>query len=134
GCSSNREGRAGSLDSLSFGHRRGSMGWLDWFFGSRESLLQSAEPERAFAPDPHADVWQLVTGATNEAAYTQIREHGVTLLRVRTGESVSLSTFASGVLLFATIWEPYSAKTIGATKNSIDAGKTKLFGIVFFEN
>jgi hypothetical protein len=110
------------------------MGLFDWFFGGREKLLDSKEPERAFAPDPSADVWQLATGATNDKAFAQLQEQGVSLLRVNSGEAVSLSAFPSGVLLFATVWEPYSAKTIGAMKKAIDAGNGKPFGIVFFEN
>lgn len=110
------------------------MGWFSRFFRSREKLLSSNEPERAFAPDPSADVWQLSTGTSNEQAFDLIRKHGVALLRVSTGESASLSTFASGALLFATVWEPYSAKTIGAMKKTIDAGQSKPFAIVFFEN
>jgi hypothetical protein len=45
-----------------------------------------------------------------------------------------LTAFSSGVLLFANIWEPYSAKTIGALKQRMDAGRVSTFGIVFVEN
>ena len=107
---------------------------FDRFFRSREKLLDSDEPERAFAPDPSADVWQLATGGNNEKAYARIREQGLNLLRVSSGEAVTLSAFPFGVLLFATVWEPYSAKTIGAMKKAIDAGNVKPFAIVFFEN
>ena len=110
------------------------MGLFDWFFRGREKLLDSDEPERAFAPDPSADVWQLATGGTNEKAFARIHEQGVHLLRVSSGEAVSLSAFPTGVLLFATVWEPYSATTIGAMKKAIDAGHNKPCGIVFFEN
>ena len=109
------------------------MGMFDWL-RSREKLLDSTEPERAFAPDPESDVWQLETRATNEEACALIRERGVNLLRVSSGEAVTSSAFASGVLLFATVWEPYSAKTIGAMKKAIDAGNVQPFAIVFFEN
>jgi hypothetical protein len=110
------------------------MGLLDWFFRDREKLLDSDEPERAFAPDPQSDVWQLATGAANEGAFARIREQGVNLLRVSSGEAAKLAAFPAGVLLFATVWEPYSAKTIGAMKTAIDAGTVQPFAIVFFEN
>jgi hypothetical protein len=109
------------------------MAWFDWLRG-RKKLLDSDEPERAFAPDPQSDVWQLATGATNDEAFARIRERGVDLLHVSSGEAVTLSAFPSGVLLFATVFEPYSAKTIGAMKKAIDAGSVRSFAIVFFEN
>src|SRR5262245_6047590 len=104
------------------------------FFLCLQPLLHSDEPERAFAPDPSADVWQLATRGTNEQAFAQIHERGVTLLRVSSEEAVTLSAFPSGVLIFATVWEPYSAKTIGAMKRTIDAGRVEPLAIVFFEN
>jgi hypothetical protein len=110
------------------------MGWFDWFFRGREKLLESEEPERAFAPDPESDVWQLATGGTNERAFTRIREQGVNLLCVSSRETAGLSAFPSGALLFATAWDPYSAKTIGAMKKAVDAETIQSFAIVFFEN
>jgi hypothetical protein len=110
------------------------MAWLDWLLRGRKKLLESPEPERAFAPDPQADYWPLASGSDNEAAYTQIRDQGICLVRVGSGQEVALTDFAPGALLFATMWEPYSAKTIGALKHAVDAGEWKKFGIVFFEN
>lgn len=110
------------------------MGWLDRMFQARKKLLETDEPERAFAPDPESDVWPLAVGATNENVFAQIRQQGVSLVRVPTGESVTLSEFAPGVLLFGTMWDTYSAKTIGGMKQSVDAGQVASFGVVFFEN
>jgi len=110
------------------------MGWLDRWFRGRERHLESAEPERAFAPEPEADVWPLDPSRSNDKAYDFIRKNGITLIRTTSGETAGLTAFSSGVLLFATIWEPYSAKTIGALKQSIDASRAGRFGIVLFEN
>src|SRR5262249_48559367 len=46
----------------------------------------------------------------------------------------ALSGFAGGVLLFGTVWEPYSAKTIGAMRARVEGGQADPFGVVFFEN
>jgi hypothetical protein len=110
------------------------MGWLDRWFRGRERHLESAEPERAFAPDPEANSWPLDSTRTNEEAYDFIRNGGVALVCAASGEVPDLRAFAGGVLLFATIWEPYSAKTIGVLKQRVDAGQVGKFGIVLFEN
>ena len=110
------------------------MGWFEGWFRGRERHLESAEPERAFAPNPEVDYWPLDPNKTNNEAYDSIRQHGVTLVRSNSGETATLSAFNGGVLLFATLWEPYSAKTIGALKQGIDGGRVDKFGVVLFEN
>lgn len=110
------------------------MGWFDRLFRSRERHLQSNEPERAFAPEPGANYWLLDSNKTNDEAYSFIRHCGVSLIRARSGETAELSDFRGGVLLFATTWEPYSAKTIGGLKQNIDRGQCSPLAIVFFEN
>jgi hypothetical protein len=110
------------------------MGWLDRFLRGRRQLLDTAEPERAFAPDPFADTWQLASGGDNEQAIALIRRNGLSLVAAASGEVRPLSAFAGGVLLFATAWEPYSAKTIGSMRGRVEAGEVKPFGVVLFEN
>src|SRR5262245_35916092 len=105
------------------------MGLFDWFFRGRQQLLHSDEPERAFAPDPSDDVFQLATRATNEQAFAQIDVRRVTVLRVSSEEAVTLSAFPPGVLIFATVSETYAAKTIGPVKRTIDAGRVEPLAI-----
>jgi hypothetical protein len=110
------------------------MGWLDRFLRGRRELLDTAEPERAFAPDPTDDTWALAPGANNDEALQLIRRDGLSLTAVASGEVRPLSAFAGGLLLFATAWEPYSAKTIGSLRGRVEAGEVKPFGVVLFEN
>jgi hypothetical protein len=110
------------------------MGWLDRFLKGRRELLDTAEPERAFAPDPAADTWQLAAGGTNDEVFAAIGRDGLSLVAVATGEVRPLSAFAGGVLLFGTVWEPYTAKTIGAMRAEVEAGRVGPFGVVLFES
>jgi hypothetical protein len=110
------------------------MGWLDRLLHGRKQLLNSPEPERAFAPDPSADYWPLEPNRTNDEAYKFIREHGIALIQTSTGSSADLSEFKGGLLLFATRWEPYSARSMGALKQGVDARRIDKFGIVFFQD
>src|SRR5438105_575045 len=109
------------------------MGWLDRFLRGPRELLDTAEPDRAFPPDPSADTWQLASGGNNDEAIALIRRDGLSLIAVASGEVRPLSAFAGGVLLFATAWEPYSAKTIGSMRGRVEAGEIKPFGVVLFE-
>jgi hypothetical protein len=110
------------------------MGWLDRFLRGRRELLETAEPERAFAPDPAADTWPLVADGNNEDALALIRRDGLHLVSVRSGEARALPSFAGGILLFATTWEPYSATTLGSLRPEVEAGRVNPFGVVLFEN
>jgi len=110
------------------------MGWLDWLLGNREQHLSSDESERAFAPDPTLDYWPLADRPkTNDDAYELLRRDGVTLVHVETGEESSLADFPGAILLFAAVWEPYSAKAIGNLARQFDEDDSANFGIVFFE-
>ena len=110
------------------------MGWLDRFLKGRRELLDTNEPERAFAPDPIADTWQLAGRGANDEALAAIRRDGLSLVAVASREGRPLSAFAGGVLLFATAWEPYSARTIGAMRAEVEAGRVGPFGVVLFES
>lgn len=110
------------------------MGWLRRFLHGRRKLLETNEPERAFAPDPGADTFPLAAGKNNDEAFAFIRRQGLSLLGVASGEVRSLRHFAGGMLLFATQWEPYSAKTIGSLRSSVEAGQIAPLGIVLFED
>ena len=110
------------------------MGWLDRWIRGRERYLQTDEPERAFAPDPESDFFPLYPVRTNDEAYDFIRTRGITLVRASSGETADLSAFSGGMLLFVTLWEPYSAKSIGALKGKLDAGQGGMFGVVAFEH
>src|SRR5262245_6914675 len=110
------------------------MGWLDWLLGNREKFLSSDESERAFAPDPTLDYWPLADRPkSNDEAYELLRRDGVQLIHVETGTRKSLGDLPGGMLLFATVWEPYSAKAIGNLARQFDQDDTAHFGIVYFE-
>jgi hypothetical protein len=110
------------------------MGWLDRFLSGRRELLATSEPERAFAPDPSSDTWPLVVDGDNAQAIEAIRRDGLKLVAAASGEVRSISEFGGGVLLLATVWEPYSAVTIGALRGPVEAGEIRPFAVVFFEN
>jgi hypothetical protein len=110
------------------------MGWLDWFIGERKKLLDSDDPIRAFAPDPDRDYWPLAVDTDNEDAYAFIKEGPVHLVWAATGESTSLSAIAPARVVFATMWDTYSAQTIGTLKAAVDEKRAATFGIVLFEN
>ena len=110
------------------------MEWLDRFLRGRRELLDTPEPERAFAPDTSADTWQLASGGDNEQAVALIRSEGLSLMAAASGEVRPIDAFAGGVLLFATVWEPYSAKMIGSMRSRVEAGGVQPFGVVLFEN
>jgi|GEM_PF-6908575 hypothetical protein len=110
------------------------MRWLDWLLGNREKFLSSDESERAFAPDPTLDYWPLADRPkSNDEAYELLRRDGVQLIHVETGTRKSLGDFPGGMLLIATVWEPYSAKAIGNLARQFDQDDTANFGIVYFE-
>ena len=110
------------------------MGWLDWLLGNREQYLTSDQSERAFAPDPTLDYWPLADRPkSNKEAYEFLHRDGVRLVHAETGDEKSLADFPGGLLLFATIWEPYSAKAIGNLARQFDEDESANFGIVFFE-
>ncbi len=110
------------------------MGWLDWFTAERKKLIDSSDPVRAFAPDPNLNYWPLEVNADNEQAYARIKQASVDLIWAATGEPTQLSAIAPGRVLFATMWDTYSAQTIGALKQAVDDNRLSGFGIVLFEN
>jgi hypothetical protein len=109
------------------------MGWLDWLLGTRGQYA-SDQSERAFAPDAALDYWPLADRPhSNDKAYESLRRGGANLVHVETGNEKLLADFSGGLLLFATVWEPYSAKAIGNLCRQLDGDDSAVFGIVFFE-
>jgi hypothetical protein len=110
------------------------MGMIDWFLNRRRRFLATTEPERAFAPEPSSNTFAVAADGDNQGAFALLHKDGATLVSVASGEIRTLPSFAGGILLFATAWEPYSAKTIGSFRARVDSGQVNPFGIVFFEN
>ena len=109
------------------------MSFLSKFFRSREKILTSPEPFRAFAPDPSKNYWQLAGKGDNQAAIEQLKRGSFSLVHVASGVTKTLPEVSPTLLLFVTPWDTYSATTLGALKKRVDAGAVASFAVVFFE-
>jgi hypothetical protein len=97
------------------------------FLSRREQLLNSANPELAFASDPARGA-QALPGKSNEAAYGLLRQ-GAFLRRLHDGAEVAAAAFER--LLFVEAWDVLSATAQGSHRKPFEEGLLGSFGIVF---
>src|SRR5690242_13913300 len=110
------------------------MGGIDRFLRFRDSVIRTEGSMHSFAPDFPVNLWYLTGGGSNDLAFTYVREYGLQLIHVPTTESHSLSYLPDTDYLVVTIWEPYSAITIGKMKRAVDDGSVTRFGVILFQH
>ncbi len=109
------------------------MSFFDKLLRKNKKYLKTEEHFRAFSPDPDADYYQLSNNKDNSEAISYLKGAPINLQHVSTGQTVTLSNLTQSNIIFLTIWEPYSALSIGSIKRKIDASEISNCVFVLFE-
>jgi len=116
-----------------FGSRAASSD-VQQFLEGRKERLSSAEPFRAFAPEPDSNFWQLSDRGDNSQALGKLDSNSLSLVHIVGNDETTLRSLAPLTALFVTPWDTYSAMAIGDLKRRVDSRAVSAYAVVYFES